>query len=53
MTMTALPTRKYGAADIVTKKQYRDFRLHIEFLISKPGATARVSPDRYESRCSR
>src|SRR5688500_9507575 len=22
---------KYGAADIVTKKPYRDFRLHIEF----------------------
>src|SRR5687767_15958208 len=26
---------KYGAADIVTKKAYRDFRLHIEFLIPK------------------
>src|SRR5688500_3634807 len=25
---------KYGAADIVTKKPYRDFRLHIEFLIT-------------------
>jgi len=24
---------KYGAADIVTKKKYRDFRLHIEFLV--------------------
>jgi len=24
---------KFGAADIVTKKPYRDFRLHIEFLI--------------------
>src|SRR5947208_13438480 len=24
---------KYGAADIVTKRQYRDFRLHVEFLI--------------------
>ena len=24
---------KYGAADLVTKKAYRDFRLHIEFLI--------------------
>ena len=23
---------KYGAADIVTKKPHRDFRLHIEFL---------------------
>ena len=28
---------KYGAADIVTKKTYRDFRLHIEFFIAKPG----------------
>ena len=28
---------KYGTADIVTKKAYRDFRLHIEFLIMKPG----------------
>src|SRR5512137_277892 len=26
---------KYGAADIVTKKPYRDFRLHIEFLVMK------------------
>src|SRR5689334_13536180 len=25
---------KYGAADIVTKQPYRDFRLHIEFLIT-------------------
>jgi hypothetical protein len=24
---------KYGSADIVTKKEYRDFRLHIEFLV--------------------
>src|SRR5687768_3979228 len=23
---------KYGAADIVTKKKFRDFRLHVEFL---------------------
>ena len=28
---------RYGTADIVTKKPYRDFRLHIEFLVSKPG----------------
>ena len=28
---------KYGPADIVTKKKYGDFRLHIEFLIMKPG----------------
>ena len=27
---------KYGAADIVTKKTYRDFRLHIEFCVMKP-----------------
>ena len=26
---------KFGAADIVTKKQYRDVRLHIEFWIAK------------------
>ena len=26
---------KYGTADIVTKKVYRDFRLHIEFLVMK------------------
>src|SRR5215217_3841540 len=26
---------KYGAADVVTKKEYRDFRLHVEFLVSK------------------
>lgn len=33
---------KYGAADIVTKKAYRDFRLHIEFLISKPRGNSGV-----------
>ena len=33
---------KYGAADIVTKKAYRDFRLHIEFLIVKPGGNSGV-----------
>ena len=33
---------KYGAADIVTKKPYRDFRLHIEFLIMKPGGNSGV-----------
>ena len=31
---------KYGTADVVTKKAYRDFRLHIEFLISKPGGNS-------------
>ena len=33
---------RYGAADIVTKKKYRDFRLHVEFLISKPGGNSGV-----------
>jgi hypothetical protein len=33
---------KYGSADLVTKKTYRDFRLHIEFLISKPGGNSGV-----------
>jgi hypothetical protein len=33
---------KYGAADVVTKKTYRDFRLHIEFLIMKPGGNSGV-----------
>lgn len=40
---------KYGAADVVTKKAYRDFRLHIEFLISKPGGNSGVYlQNRYE-----
>jgi hypothetical protein len=40
---------KYGAADIVTKKQYRDFRLHIEFLIPKPRGNSGVYlQNRYE-----
>ncbi len=33
---------KYGAADIVTNESYRDFRLHVEFLISKPGGNSGV-----------
>ncbi|GAA5119264.1 DUF1080 domain-containing protein [Luteolibacter yonseiensis] len=33
---------KYGTADIVTKKEYRDFRLHIEFLITKEGGNSGV-----------
>ena len=33
---------KYGAADIVTKKEYRDFRLHVEFLVSNPGGNSGV-----------
>ena len=40
---------KYGAADIVTKKAHRDFRLHIEFLITKPGGNSGVYlQNRYE-----
>lgn len=40
---------KYGAADIVTKKAYRDFRLHIEFLIPNPGGNSGVYlQNRYE-----
>ncbi|MFD2574277.1 DUF1080 domain-containing protein [Spirosoma soli] len=40
---------KYGAADIVTKKPYRDFRLHIEFYVSKPGGNSGVYlQNRYE-----
>lgn len=33
---------KYGTADVVTKKAYRDFRLHIEFLIMKPKGNSGV-----------
>lgn len=40
---------KYGAADIVTKKKYRDFRLHVEFLIMKEGGNSGVYlQNRYE-----
>jgi hypothetical protein len=40
---------KYGAADIVTKREFRDFRLHIEFLIMKPGGNSGVYlQNRYE-----
>ncbi len=40
---------KYGAADIVTKKAYRDFRLHVEFLVMKPGGNSGVYlQNRYE-----
>jgi len=40
---------KYGTADIVTKKKYRDFRLHVEFLISKKGGNSGVYlQNRYE-----
>jgi hypothetical protein len=33
---------RFGAADIVTKKEYRDFRLHIELLITNPGGNSGV-----------
>ena len=33
---------KYGAADIVTRKKFRDHRVHIEFLIMKPGGNSGV-----------
>ena len=40
---------KYGTADIVTKKPYRDFRLHVEFLITQPGGNSGVYlQNRYE-----
>jgi hypothetical protein len=40
---------KYGAADIVTKKKYRDFRLHIEFLVpEKKGNSGVYLQNRYE-----
>jgi hypothetical protein len=40
---------KYGAADLVTQKAFRDFRLHVEFLISQPGGNSGVYlQNRYE-----
>lgn len=40
---------KYGTADLVTKKTYRDFRLHVEFWIAKPGGNSGVYlQNRYE-----
>ena len=40
---------KYGAADIVTKKAYRDFRLHIEFCVMNPKGNSGVYlQNRYE-----
>lgn len=39
----------YGAADIVTKKEFRDFRAHVEFLIARPGGNSGVYlQNRYE-----
>lgn len=40
---------KYGAADLVTKKEFRDFRAHVEFLIMKPGGNSGMYlQNRYE-----
>lgn len=40
---------KYGAADIITKKVYRDFRLHVEFLVNNPEGNSGVYlQNRYE-----
>ncbi len=40
---------RYGAADIVTKKKFRDFRLHIEFLVMKKRGNSGVYlQNRYE-----
>lgn len=40
---------KFGAADIVTKKAYRDVRLHVEFLVMHPGGNSGVYlQNRYE-----
>ena len=39
----------YGSADIVTKKKYRDFRLHVEFLVEHEGGNSGVYlQNRYE-----
>lgn len=46
------PTAKgglYGTADIVTKEKYRDFRLHVEFLVKEEGGNSGVYlQNRYE-----
>jgi hypothetical protein len=40
---------KYGAADIITRNEYRDFRLHIEFLVTEAGGNSGVYlQNRYE-----
>ena len=39
----------YGAADIVSRKEYRDFRLHVEFLVEAEGGNSGVYlQNRYE-----
>lgn len=45
----AVGKAKFGTADIVTKKAYRDFRLHIEFLVMHEGGNSGVYlQNRYE-----
>ncbi|MFP4096120.1 MAG: DUF1080 domain-containing protein [Cyclobacteriaceae bacterium] len=40
---------KYGAADIVTQEKFKDFRLHVEFLIQNEGGNSGVYlQNRYE-----
>ena len=40
---------KYGSADILTKKAYKDFRAHLEFYIAKPGGNSGMYlQNRYE-----
>lgn len=40
---------KYGAADIVTDEKYRDFRLHVEFLVMEEGGNSGIYlQNRYE-----
>jgi hypothetical protein len=40
---------KYGAADIVTKRKFRDFKAHIEFLVASEGGNSGVYlQNRYE-----
>ncbi|MHA7131878.1 3-keto-disaccharide hydrolase [Algoriphagus namhaensis] len=40
---------KYGAADIVTKDKFRDFRAHVEFMVTEEGGNSGVYlQNRYE-----
>lgn len=40
---------RYGAADLVTKKKFRDFRLHVEFMVVRGGGNSGVYlQNRYE-----
>lgn len=40
---------RYGAADIITRQEFRDFRLHVEFLIAQPRGNSGVYlQNRYE-----